>query len=97
MDRKLIAVDFDGTLTTGEGKWWKDDPIFPNKKMIDWVDKMYKKGHVIVIHSARPWSVSAKTVAWLIEQGIRYHGVNFEKMSADIYIDDKAVNIKDVK
>lgn len=94
--RKLIAVDFDQTLTN-EGRFWKNEPILPNLNMVKWINEKYKQGHIIIIHTARPWSIAKETIAWLIKYDIRYHGVNFEKMSADIYVDDKAINVKDIK
>lgn len=94
--RKLIAVDFDGTLTN-EGRFWRDEPIIPNLKIIDWINDKYKQGHIIIIHTARPWNIAKETIAWLVKHGVRYHGVNFEKMSADYYIDDKAINPEDIK
>lgn len=96
-ERKLIAVDFDGTLTDGKARWWKDEIPERNEKGIKWVNEQYKKRDIIIIHTARPWSVAPKTIAWLIENNIKYHGVNFGKMSSDIYLDDKALNIEDIE
>lgn len=90
--KKLIAVDFDVTLTNGNVAWWRGEEPTPNHHVIDWVDKQYIKGNIIVVHTARPWSVAKDTVAWLIKHGIRYHGLNMAKMSADVYLDDKADN-----
>ena len=89
-ERKLYAVDFDGTLTMGDNKWWEEgnNPI-PNKKNIDKVNKLYIQGNYIIIFSARPWEVARKTVAWLIANGVRFHGINFNKMAAYKYIDDR--------
>ena len=91
--RKLIAVDFDGTLTIGGNKWWEDDnrPV-PNKKAIERVNNWYIEGHYIIIFTARPWEVARKTVAWLIEHGVRFHGINCNKVAAAIYVDDRSEN-----
>ena len=89
--RKLIAVDFDGTLTMGDNKWWEEGnrPV-PNKEAIEKVNQMYIEGHYIVIFTARPWEVARKTVAWLIENGVRFHGINMNKIAAAKYIDDRS-------
>lgn len=96
VEREIIMVDFDGTLTLG-GRFWTDDEILPNQKVIDWVNKQYKKGNVIIVYSARPYEVMRDTVAWLIKYGIKYHGLNFDKPGAQIYLDDKSINPKEIK
>lgn len=91
VNRDIIMVDFDGTLTLG-GRFWTKDKIEPNQRVIDWVNKKYRKGDVIIIFTARPYEVARKTVAWLIENGVKYHGLNFDKPGAQMYVDDKAVS-----
>lgn len=91
VDREIIMVDFDGTLTTGGRFWVESDEFPPNQKMIDWVNKQYKKGHVIIIFTARPYEVMRQTVAWLIKHGVKYHGINMDKPGAQMYVDDKAI------
>lgn len=92
VDREIIMVDFDGTLTLG-GRFWKEDEIIlPNEKVIQWVNKEYRKGNVIIIFTARPYEILRETVAWLIKHGVKYHGLNFDKPGADIYVDDKSIN-----
>ena len=95
-EREIIMVDFDSTLTLG-GRYWTDDEILPNQKVIDWVNEQYKKGNVIVIFTARPYEVIRDTVSWLIKYGVRYHGINMDKPGAQVYVDDKALNPKEIK
>ena len=94
--RDIIMVDFDGTLTLG-GRFWTDDMILPNQNTIDWVNKKYREGDVIIIFTTRPYEVARETAAWLIKHGVKYHGLNFDKPGAQRYIDDKATNVKDLK
>lgn len=52
-----IAVDFDGTLTI-DNKPWNQGSGFryagdPNKRIIDFVKNLHKKGHKIMIYSVR--------------------------------------------
>lgn len=54
--RDIIMVDFDGTLTNG-GRFWTNDEILPNKETIDWVNKKYHEGDVVIIYTARPYEV----------------------------------------
>jgi len=94
-ERKLYAIDMDGTLTNGE-RYWNGEKITSNQKMIDWVNKKYKEGHIIIIYTARPYEEIRKTIAWLIENKVMYHGINMDKMGADYYIDDKVINVEDI-
>ena len=91
VERKIIMMDFDGTLTQG-GRFWTDDVIKPNQEMINWSNEEYKKGNVIIIFTARPYEVMRDTVAWLIKHGVKYHGINMDKPGAQMYVDDKAIN-----
>ena len=95
VDREIIMMDFDGTLTKG-GRFWTDDEILPNKEMIDWSNSEYRKGNVIIIFTARPYETIRDTVSWLIKNGVKYHGLNFDKPGASNYVDDKAINPIDI-
>lgn len=94
---KLIAVDLDGTLSEGEC-WSETDEPKPIQPMIDFVNSLYKKGAHIVIYTARFPNMYQMTLAWLIKHGVLFHGINMRvKIGADLYIEDKALNIKDIK
>lgn len=95
-NRRIIAVDFDDTLTLGGNKWWENEESIPNFKMIELVVQQYIKGNTIIIHTGRPWNAAALTVAWLIKYGVRFHGIMCGKLLADVYLDDKALNVEDV-
>ena len=93
---KLIAVDLDGTLCIGE--WWgtEEEPK-PIKEMIDYVNSLYNKGGIIIIYTARDPDICRPTMAWLDKFGVCYHGVMMKKKpGADVYIDDKAINPKEL-
>ena len=90
MGRLVLNVDVDGTLTNGE-LFWKETPT-PNKKVVNYVRRLYYTGkYVIIIWSARRWADTNKTVAWLIENDIPFHGIYMQKGATDLYIDDKAM------
>lgn len=46
---------------------------------------------MIIIWSARLWHDTPKTVAWLIENDIPFHGIMMQKGASDVYIDDKCI------
>lgn len=91
---KLIAVDLDGVLCKGE--FWGEEEPKPISEMIKLVENIYKKGAHIVIYTARHRSWYQQTEAWLIKNNVFYHSISMEKMGADLYIDDKCINVKDI-
>jgi len=95
---KLIAVDLDGTLSTGEfwGVGGEPEPE-PIQKMIDYINKLYLKGAHIIIYTARNQDMYRLTQAWLIKHSVRFHGIAMQhKLGADLYIEDKALNVEDI-
>lgn len=97
-DPARIAVDVDRTLTTGNGTPWWEDALGsePNERAVELVDELYKRGHTIIVWTARPWRVADETAAWLTANGIRYHGLRMSKGSSDVYLDDKALDASDL-
>ena len=93
---KLIAVDLDGTLSYGDC-WNKDDEPEPIKERIEFVNNLYRNGGHIVIYTARFPDMYQMTFAWLIKHGVLFHGIAMgKKCGADLYIDDRALNVNDV-
>lgn len=89
---KLICVDLDWTLSKGEfwGKW-EPEPIV---KMIKYTNSLYLKWWHIVIYTARNPDWYRDTMAWLIKNWVFFHWIAMQmKPWADLYIDDKALNI----
>lgn len=92
---KLICVDLDWTLCDWEfrGKW---EPT-PIQDRIDKINKLYTKGAHIIIYTARATEWFTETYSWLIKHRVKFHWIAMcQKPWADLYIDDKALNIKDV-
>lgn len=90
MTRKRVAVDFDGTITQGEVAFWDGEEPEPNQEVIDWVNEQYFAGHSVFIWTARDESRRPQTERWLKEWGVYYHALVMDKLSADMYVDDKA-------
>ena len=87
-----INIDFDNTLTQGDCQYWNDETPEPREEMVALAREAYNNGHFITIWTARQWGVANLVAARLTEWGVKYHGIRCNKGSADIYIDDKAVN-----
>lgn len=58
------------------------------------INRLYQKGHRIILFTARYKCDSKKTKGQLKELGIKYHKIIFNKPLGDYYIDDKAIVFK---
>lgn len=99
----IIAVDFDGTLCT-ERYPEIGDPI---PGVIKLVQKLHKKGNTIILYTCRTGEYLDDAVRWCqarkipidyvnenVPERIAYYGgADSRKISADIYIEDRAVNL----
>ena len=102
---KTIAVDFDGTLFTenfpniGEPKW----------RVINWCKKQREEGNILILWTCREGELLSKAVQACRDVGLEFDFVNenaahrlkkygndCRKIGADIYMDDKAMNIKEL-
>ena len=99
--KKVIAVDFDGTLCTrnwpGIGE--------PNRELISQLIEEQKNGTAIILFTCREKRLLRDAVDWCRKQGLVFDEVNrnikerirvyksdSRKISADLYIDDRAVS-----
>lgn len=90
--RKVYNFDLDGVLAVG-GPFWEREPE-PNQGMIEKVRELYQAGNVIIIWTARLWEYAPETVGWLTKHKVPFHGIYMSKGGADVYVDDKAVNLE---
>ena len=101
--RKVIAVDFDGTLC--ESKWPKIGE--PNRALIDQLIEEQKKGTAVILFTCRDRKLLREAVKWCRDQGLVFDEVNrnirervkmyrgdSRKVSADVYIDDRAAHFR---
>jgi len=91
---QTINVDFDSTLTTGEGDPWWVDPLDeePREEMIELVNDLYKQNHTIIIYTARREEVREETEYFLDKWDVMYHALDMEKPGYDLLIDDRAIS-----
>lgn len=87
-------IDIDGTICTNTDGDYKK--AVPYKERIDWVNKMYDLGHIIIFNTSRGWTTKLDWTAFTKKQlddwGVKYHEVFVRKPGGDVYIDDKAIN-----
>ena len=103
--RKIIAVDFDGTLSLG--KFPACGPA--NQELVSLIKNILKHSAIerpwLVLWTSREGDALKAATDWLAEQGIIFDAVNenpkqpffgnSRKLFADLYIDDRAINPKD--
>lgn len=92
---KLICVDLDWTLCEWEFRWeWEPTPII---ERIEYIKYLYERWWHIIIYTARATSYFTVTMAWLIKHWVKFHWIAMQqKPWADLYIDDKCLNIEDL-
>ena len=94
---KQIVVDIDGTICSQETNYKKSKP---NKIIISYLNKLYDQGKTIIYFTARGNTTGKNweelTRKQLKKWNVKYTELKFGKPSADIYIDDKAINVKDI-
>ena len=97
--KRVIAVDFDGTLC--ENKYPKIGK--PNTELIAQLAEERKKGTAVILFTCRAGQKLKDAVKWCAGQGLKFDRVNdnlperirayrgnTRKISADIYIEDRA-------
>jgi cytidyltransferase-like protein len=102
----IYCFDIDGTLCyTPNNELGKPDYVNaePIQFMVEQVNRLYDEGHYIIMQTARgkgsgiDWTNYTKKQ--LGEWGYKYHELfpMFCKPTADVFIDDKGVNVEDWK
>ena len=97
--RKVIAVDFDGTLC--ENRFPEIGE--PNTELISQLIEAQGAGAAVILWSCRSGKRLKEAIKWAKDQGLRFDYVNrntperirayksdCRKVSADVYIDDRA-------
>jgi trehalose-6-phosphatase len=91
----ILCVDLDGTLS--EGSFLSVEEPQPLQRMIDLLGDWYLRGACIIIWTGRQDKYYAETKSWLIKHNVAFHGIAMRhKPHADIYIDDKGLNVCDI-
>jgi hypothetical protein len=113
MNKKLvIAVDFDGTLCEFNFPNIGEQTPH-QQELMDTLIQMRKEGHKLILWTNRGdnenYQSLTEAVDWCRKKGLEFDAINQNiegqkklsgyspKVMADIYIDDKAVNVKDWK
>lgn len=108
LDKPIIAIDFDGTLTLKDNRKWKkvlgfnvseNDYFEPNIEVEDWILKNRDKFYLI-LWTVRTGRDLRRAVDYCSQRFIFFDAVNknifpektSRKIYADLYLDDKGLN-----
>lgn len=97
MDKRVIAVDLDGTLAAWSPDYAPDKIGKPVPAMMDRVKGWLNDGHEVYIHTARVGSAGSfpHIKKWLRDNGLPDLEVtNRKKSETDEYWDDRAVAVE---
>lgn len=93
----IYCFDIDGTICTNtDGDYANAEPF---AEVIGRIKQLADEGHTIVLHTARgattgiDWRVL--TEEQMARWGVRYQSLVMGKPTADVYVDDKGVNLQD--
>lgn len=89
------AFDVDNTLLHTEGRNYEAST--PIKARIEYVNKLYDKGHYIILYTARGKrsgiDYSQLTKDQADRFGIKHHEIVMGKLDYDLFVDDKAISV----
>ena len=99
---KVIAVDFDGTICRSAWPEIGD----ANGGLIEWLKDCRKNGDKLILFTCREGKLLQAAVEWCKDRGLEFdavndnlpelvarYGDNPRKISADIYLDDRAIGV----
>ena len=104
--RKVVAVDFDGTLCEVAFP----DIGEPKATIINYVKFLKSEGWAIILWTNREGDLLEDAIKWCHSQGLyfdtvnqnllertEYYGNDCRKIGADLYIDDKSIHPSEVE
>jgi hypothetical protein len=94
MSRKVIAIDFDGTLTHLQDNYHNMEihELRPNETIINYVRALHSEYHFIVIFTARLSHYREEIAAYLNFHKIPFDLIHTEKLRFDVLIDDRTLH-----
>lgn len=96
MSRKVIAIDFDGTITHNTDNYHSLDihQLQVNNVMANYIRTLHKEYHFIVIFTARLKHFTPEIEAFLRFHDIPFDLIHTEKLRFDVLIDDRTLHPK---
>ncbi len=92
-----IAFDLDNTVLTQGSP--ENNYIDSQVKdgMVEFVNSLYNQGHEIYFFTARHFKHHVYTDNFMRKSGFKFHGIYLNKISVDLFVDDRAFRWEDGK
>jgi hypothetical protein len=89
---KRICIDVDGTIHDDSAgyRWCEFDNPVPGA--VQYWNRKYDEGNHITYATGRGDAEYCALAEWLAKWGFKFHRLVMGKVSADVYIDNRAVN-----
>ncbi len=92
-----LVFDIDGVVCATNGLDY--EKAFPMWGVIERINRHHEQGDIVILYTARGAESGidyrALTERQLLEWGVEYDVLRMDKPAGDIYIDDRAINVKD--
>jgi len=85
----IYCFDIDNTILKSTFNGDNYLLITGNMEMVRRINKLYDKGHAIIIQTGRHWNYLLQTKSQLDYLGLKYHSLVMGKPPFDISVDDK--------
>ena len=96
MSRRVIAVDFDGTVALGHdgvgAGSFATAELNPHHPVIANVRELHYRGEFIVFYTARPPMCEEEIKLWLVAHNVPFDIIECSKMRYDFQLDDRTLN-----
>jgi len=90
------CFDIDGTICTTDCRYHDAEPF---NDVINHINSLYNEGKQIIMFTSRGWKSGKDwfkfTRTQLDSWGLKYHKLIMGKVQADIFIDDRGINVND--
>jgi uncharacterized HAD superfamily protein len=97
MEIRTYCFDIDGVICTNT--WGEYEAAEPLTETIAHIARLHAEGHRILLHTARGEQTGldwrALTERQMAEWGVPYHVLYMGKPTADLYVDDRGINVVD--
>jgi hypothetical protein len=93
---RVYVIDIDGTITLDPKiNYKKYEKARPNLKVIEAINELFNRGHIIYLFSARHEEDREVTKKWLKQNKVKWNKLILGKPLGDYYVDDRSLIIED--
>lgn len=97
MNKKVLLIDIDGTITSQKSESWGSNLVLPGT--VEKVNGWKQAGYEIIFWTGRSWDDFNVTKSMLDDAGFEYDDLICGKPVSDniVIIDDKPISVRTIK